>query len=458
MQHSPTSGAVPSVPEPFEHKAAGWILLNGNVVWESDLVEMFRSRILRPQHSIPEVDRKRKVLLVTAAFNRGEEHRDRHLIAMFEKLGIEADWHQHMPRNIQNLSVYTMFERFKQREPWVHKRYTEKQDILKAIKRDYALKNQAYVDLVQWQVSALAEAYPGLGLFELYHAALPGHGIERLLADEEAADRPDRAAKLRQLTRLKSHASDLRRCAEVHHTAEHLLFKDEEVFALCRALEQYFLEKSGVRQSSYYQQQRHELQERILSSATVFLFGGRVYVLANRLRFYDLAPVFTQAVALGTNLYGISAGAICQTERFSLTFDRAETGGHIHAADVGMGLVSGFRVFPHANDFRSIREGRRDDLTFFALRMPHEVAVGLNEKSVLLCETYRDPVDGQVRKRYSSVGTDPVLVFGQRGERHEMEPNSEILLEGSKFYGGKAQLATRAEVAELEREWRARRA
>ena len=129
-----------------------------------------------------------------------------------------------------------------------------------------------------------------------------------------------------------------------------------------------------------------------------------MYALVNRLRFYDLGEAFSLAVGRGTNLYGISAGAICQTERFSLTFDRAETGGHIHAGDFGMGLVRGMPIFPHANDFRSIREGRRDNLSFFAMRMPHEVAVGLNERSVLLCETVRDPVDGRTYKRFSSAG------------------------------------------------------
>jgi peptidase E len=458
--HRPSHPAPSLAPvaRPFEHKAAGWVLLNGNVVWETDLVDMFRSRILEPQHFDPEVNRKRKVLLVTAAFDRGQEHRDRHLIAMFERLGIEADWREHLPRNIQNLSVYTFFERFKQNEPWIYSRYTEKQAILKAMKHEYAVKNQVYVSSVQRQLEALRKTYPSLGLFELYHAPQLGRGIATLIEDEEAAVRPDKAARLADLQRLRVSASDLKSCQELHHTLEHLLYKDEEVFALCHALEEHFLEKSGVRASPLYREQQAELRERVLSSATVFLFGGRVYVLVNRLRFYDLAEAFAQAVARGTNLYGISAGAICQTQRFSLTFDRAETGGYIHAADFGMGLVKGIRIFPHANDFRSIREGRRDDLSFFALRMPNEVAVGLNERSVLLCETYRDPVDGGIYKRFSSAGTDPVLVFGTRGERHEMEPLSEMLLEGSKFYQGKPQLATRAEILDMERAWRERQA
>lgn len=447
------SPAMP-VPEPFQYKAAGWILLNGNVVWESDLVDMFRSRILEPQHFDPDINRSRKVLLVTAAFDRGQEHRDRHLIAMFEKLGIEADWSGHLPRNIQNLSVYTMFERFKAQESWIYSRYTEKQSILKAIKREYTHKNQTYVNLVQRQLEMLRLSYPALGIFELNQAAPPGRGLEALQAAEEVTTRPDREARLADLKRLAVSGSDLKACRELRLTLEHLLYKDEEVFAMCHALEANFLEKSGVRNSQMYQEQRAELRERVLSSATVFLFGGRVYVLVNRLRFYDMAEVFRRAVACGTNLYGISAGAMCMTRRFSLTFDRAETGGHIHAADFGMNLVSGIRIFPHANDFRSIREGRRDDLSFFALRMPHEVAVGLNERSVLLCETYRDPVDGRILKRYSSSGADPVLVFGPRGERHEMERHTELLLEGSKFYEGKAQLATRPEIVELERDWR----
>ncbi len=441
---------LPPPPKLFDHKVRGWICLNGNVAWESDLVEMFKFRILEPQHFDEEVGKKRKVLLVTAAFNRGHEHRDRHIISLFEKIGIDADWDGRHPHNIQNLSIYTMFEEFQRHEPWIYRRYTEKQDIIKAITRDYGRKNQRYVETVRRLLGVLEGRYSSLRLYDFYHATHPGRGLHALVNDEETNRHPGSENRIEALKQLSRSKPDLARCSRLYRIVEHLVYKDEEVFAMCRGVEDHFLDRSGVRQSGLYRAQKNELRDRVLSSASVFLFGGRVFVLVNRLRFYGLGDVFSEALDRGTNLYGISAGAICMTQRWSLTFDHHGTS-HLHAADHGMGLVKGIRIFPHADDFRSIREGRRDDLSFFALRMPDEVPVGLNEKSVVLCETYRDPLDKKIYQRLTSVGSDPVLVFGPRGERHEMARMSQILVERCKFYQGRHQLATQSEILELER-------
>ena len=131
---------------PFENKAYGWIFLNGNVNKEEDLVNMCLKRIQNPETFVESLNKTKKVLLVTAAFQKGHEHHDRHLIESFEHIGIDAKWENGNPQNIQNLSVWTMFNDFKYKEPWLYRRYTEKQDQIKAFKQDYLIKNSKYVE------------------------------------------------------------------------------------------------------------------------------------------------------------------------------------------------------------------------------------------------------------------------------------------------------------------------
>ncbi|MHC9538214.1 MAG: Type 1 glutamine amidotransferase-like domain-containing protein [Vulcanimicrobiota bacterium] len=436
--------------KPFQNKAQGWIFLNGNVSREEDLVKMCREQILHPQHFDAEADERKKVLLITAAFQKGHEHHDRHLIEMFEHLSIDAKWENDFPRNIQNLSVWSMFNTFKARETWLHRKYTEKQDRIKAVKQDYLLKNSHYVESAHQLAKDLGRTYPNLTMFDFYNIEEYGSDSEIFTTGvtQEQSDR-----KLMDLKSLAGSPLDKDLCKELRATIDHLIFKDQEVFDLCQYMEDYFLDKSGITNTALYKEQRLDLEERITSSATIFIFGGRVYVLVNRLRFYRLDEVFKRVLARGANIYGISAGTLCQMSRFYLNLERFTPGGYLRAADSGMGLVEGLWVTPHAEDYAYIREAHPDALSFFSIRQKNGVMVGLSEKSVLLYEKYKDPMDGNIYKRYTSVGEEPVLIFGVRGMKHEMARNSQIILEGTKFYQGRNMVGEEQDIEELEREY-----
>ena len=436
--------------KPFQNKAQGWIFLNGNVSREEDLVKMCREQILHPQHFDTEADERKKVLLITAAFQKGHEHHDRHLIEMFEHLSIDAKWENDFPRNIQNLSVWSMFNTFKARETWLHRKYTEKQDRIKAVKQDYLLKNSHYVESAHQLAKDLGRTYPNLTMFDFYNIEEYGSDSEIFTTGvtQEQSDR-----KLMDLKSLAGSPLDKDLCKELRATIDHLIFKDQEVFDLCQYMEDYFLDKSGITNTALYKEQRLDLEERITSSATIFIFGGRVYVLVNRLRFYRLDEVFKRVLARGANIYGISAGTLCQMSRFYLNLERFTPGGYLRAADSGMGLVEGLWVTPHAEDYAYIREAHPDALSFFSIRQKNGVMVGLSEKSVLLYEKYKDPMDGNIYKRYTSIGEEPVLIFGVRGMKHEMARNSQIILEGTKFYQGRNMVGEEQDIEELEREY-----
>lgn len=434
--------------KPFQHKEQGWIFLNGNVLQEQDLVDMCKEHILNPQSAVPEIDESKKILLVTAAFQKGHEHHDRHLIESFEKIGIDAKWKDGYPQNIQNLSVWTTFNEFKYREKWLYQKYTDKQDQIKAFKQDYLAKNSHYVEQAHEIARDLARTYPNLSIFDFYHQDKfsSDNTLFTINYNKETGEKI-----LSDLESLTNSPLDVELCKELRDVVDHLIFKDHELFSTCQFLEDYFLEKSGILNCALYQEQREELGKRILSSATIFLYGGRVYVLVNRLRFYRLGDFFKKALRQKTNLYGISAGTICQMDKFYLNMDRFTPGGYLRASDRGMGLVSGLWVTPHAEDYEYIRDANRDALSFFSLRQVHGVTVGLSAKSILLVEQYRDPIDSNVYKRYTSIGDEPVLVFGVRGVKHEMKKNAQLILEGTKFYMGKDMVGEEEDIEELER-------
>ena len=434
--------------KPLENKAKGWIFLNGNVEKEEDLVLMCRDQIIEPQNFNETLNKTKKVLLVTAAFQKGHEHHDRHLIESFEKVGIDAMWENGHPKNIQNLSVWTMFNDFKFREKWMYQKYTEKQDVLKALKQDYLVKNSHYVEKAHELTRDLARTYSNLSMFELYHLDEYGKDNDLFVINH---NKQTGDLILKDLESLTKNPFDLDLCKELKDVINHLLFKDREIFAICQFIEKHFLEKSGIQESSLYKEQRADLAERIKSSATIFIYGGRVYVLINRLRFYQLGEFFKSTLEQGTNIFGISAGTLCQMEQFYLNLDRFSPGGYLRACDMGMGLVHGLWVTPHAEDYNYIREANRDALSFFSLRQSNGVVVGLSAKSILLCEQYKDPFDGNVYGRYTSIGDEPVLIFGIRGVKHEMKKNAQIILRDTKFFSGKPMIADEEDIKELEK-------
>ncbi|MFC1742886.1 Type 1 glutamine amidotransferase-like domain-containing protein [Candidatus Riflebacteria bacterium] len=432
----------------FENKSRGWIFLNGNLRSETDLISLFGEQIMNPKTFVPELNRTCKILMVTAAFEKGHEHKEKHIIEIFSRLGINPVWQNGYPTNIQNLSIYTMFEEFQQKEKWVYRRYTEKQDQIQAIKRDYFLKNRKYVDQVHWLVRQLKKTYPSLGLFDFFKSNEYKDDPRILLT---GLDKKSKENKKLNMDKLLSSESSLKLVRDLMATISHIEYKDQEIWAITQFIEKHFLQESGVTNLSLYKEQREELKNRIVSSASIFLFGGRVYVLVNRLRFYQVGDFFHEALDQGTNIYGVSAGTLCQTDQFSMNFEKYFEGGYLRAEDSGMGLVNGLSIFPHANDYQYIRNADKDTLSFFAIRHPNRVVVGLNEKSVLLYEHHKNPKTGEVFRRISSQGKEPVLIFGERGKKIEMKKNSQILTSGTKFYKGVNQYVTQDEIEKMEK-------
>lgn len=434
-------------------KIRGDIFLNGNVSCENDLIRMVSRHVLDPRTFRDDLNETRKTLLVTAAWKKGHEFNERHVIGYLEAAGVPAGWRGGYPTNIQNLGLYTAFERFIKAEPKRYAVYHDKQESIKDLKAQYLARNAGLLERLFAGLREFKRLVPGLGFFDLFYSIDDEKDLDFFTRD---LDLPALNAKIKAIRDLhrSPRALELARgiCADLND----MIAKDRDLYAECRRIEAQFFTSSGIQGCSLYHEQREEMKARILSSASIFIFGGRVYVLNNRLRFYGLAEVFEAALAQGTNTYGVSAGSICQTDDFALNFEKQFRGGFLRAEDHGMGLVRDLWIFTHANDYRYIVRADESMLSLFAIRHFPQVVVGLSRNSILRVRRYRD--DGKREyMRYVSWGTDPVLVFGVRGRAARVNQGDELVLPGTRHFAGENMVFTRDELRALEMKEQVRR-
>lgn len=390
----------------------GWIILNGNIQNEADLVRRFADRIRESHHVDPEVRQWRKVLLITAAWQKSE-HQEGHVKQALSEIGIPSRVVGEHDENIQNLSVYHEFNRFRRLEPELHRQYHEKQSVIIKTKEFYRRKNSEFVRMLREQTKFVQETYPGVSL-----------------ADILSYDVPSRRSLLPRLAEreLTFHYY----CQDIQDTLAKLVDNDAAMVRICREVERAFRSRSRVDENPLFIAIRDDLRRRILSANSILIFGGRVSVLLNRLWFFRLHDALREALWRGTNFYGVSAGSVVLAEKVILYDDFWGDDGEkarkeFEFFDNGLGLVTRVTLFPHCMD--RIQTDSPDNLAYLAHRFASDVCVGLNEESFLLIEPFRDADSGHVRERFVSVGTnDGVYVFDRAGNKICRHNGEEVLV------------------------------
>ncbi|MBI2944607.1 MAG: Type 1 glutamine amidotransferase-like domain-containing protein [Candidatus Wallbacteria bacterium] len=379
----------------------GWILLNGNIVLDVDFVYRHAGRILESHHVDRDVRDSRKVLLITAGWRRGEFD-EAHLKRAFSEIGVPSRFERGFDQNLQNLAVYHEFDRFKEAEPEIYRQYHEKQQVIQETKEFYRLKNNEFLRILRRQLEYVRRMYPGVTLAQLL-----------------AYDVEHHQAGLRELTEteLLFHYC----CQEAQDTMKSIVTNDARMIAICTEIERYFRSRSMVDECPRFIQIRDVLRQRILSANSIFLFGGNVAVLQNRLQFFRLRDVFHEALWRGTNFYSVSAGSMVLADKI-IVFDDFWGDGHqrprkeFEFFDNGVGLVTRVALFPHCQD--RIQTDDADNLSYLAHRFSSGPCVGLNQESFLLAETCRDEASGRVYEQFVSAGTaDGVYVFDRSGAK-----------------------------------------
>ncbi|HLM73672.1 MAG TPA: Type 1 glutamine amidotransferase-like domain-containing protein, partial [Polyangiaceae bacterium] len=153
---------------------------------------------------------------------------------------------------------------------------------------------------------------------------------------------------------------------------------------------------------------RERLERRILSANSILLFGGRLDLLLDALRFFKLREPMFEALRRGAQFVAMSAGAMVLCERVIVYDDLAETRRDFQLYDRGLELVRDIQLFPHCME--RIQTDDPDNLAYLARRFRHHVCVGLNQRSFLLLEM-------QPRRAISKGEDDGVYVFGPDGDK-----------------------------------------
>ncbi|MBI5497247.1 MAG: Type 1 glutamine amidotransferase-like domain-containing protein [Deltaproteobacteria bacterium] len=387
----------------------GSILFNGNIERETDFIQRFKDRILTSRHQDAAVRGSRKVLMVTAAWKK-DEYNEGHVRAALNAIGIPSRYEAGYDQNIQNLAVYHGFNSLKQKEPELYAKYHEKQEVIKGVKQFYRKKNTQLVALLKDQKELIQRTFPGTTLAQVLNYPVQ-------------ATRKD----LPSLSPRQLHFHYC--CQDVQGTLRAIVQNDEKMVEICSEIDLYFAASSGLAANATYREMRARLVERILSANSIFIFGGHVAILYNRLNFFKLKEAFVEALRRGTNFYTISAGTGVLCNRIILYDDFGEDR---HVArdfeffDNGFGIVTKIQVFPHCMD--RIKTDDPDNLAYLAHRFESSCCLGMNQESFLLMETVADGADA-TRERFVSMGEkDAVWVFDKTGRKTPKGNGEELAL------------------------------
>jgi hypothetical protein len=382
----------------------GSILFNGNVARETDFISRFRDRLLSSNHEDTAIRRSKKVVMITAAWKK-DEYNESHIRSALNGVGVPSRYEDGFDVNIQNLAVYHEFNNWRAREGELYRLYHAKQEVMKQLKQFYRRKNSQLVQLLKEQNQLLKQSFPDSTLGSVLQ-----YPVQSMRKD---------------LAVLTARQLQFHYCAQdIQETMKSIIANDARMVDICNELDLSFQASSGVMQNPLYRELKRRLEERILSANSVFIFGGFVAVLYNRLNFFKLKGAILEALERGTNFYTVSAGTGVFCNSIILYNDYADdrhVASDFEFFDNGFGIVTRVQVFPHCMD--RIKTDDADNLAYLAHRFQSSCCVGMNQESYLL----RESAGG--RERFTSVGEkDGVYVFDRMGRKTVKRMGEELEL------------------------------
>lgn len=390
----------------------GSILFNGNIVFEADFIRRFADAIRASNHEDPAVRASRKALLVCAAWGP-REYDEAHIKAELRQIGIRPRVVAGFDQNIQNLSAWHEWRAFMDRHPPIEALYDECLATIERVKLFYREKNAALIELMRRHTSLVKRRFPTATLADLL-----GYNVS------------ERQPELHNALPRELHFHHC--CHEIQGTLKALIESDERQAQICEEVHTYFFRRSNIYGLADYRRTRQALVDRILSSASIFLFGGSIESLYYTLRFWRLDEALRTALAMGANFYGTSAGSMVLCEKIIVFDDFGEERGEgrqeFEFFDHGLGLVSKIKLFPHCME--RVKTDDPDNLCYLAHRFEGTTCVGLNQESFLLLET--DARGDRVYESFTSVGQgDGVYVFDPGGRKIRLDYGQQLSLPGT---------------------------
>ena len=363
----------------------GRVLFNGNMGDPGLLAR----RVAPFVHEAAPVGRAPRVLLVTAAWGRGEYH-EGPIKAALNAVGVPSDPQGGYDRNIVNLCAWHAWQGLLARRPDVAAVARELAAVEEATRRFYLEKTGFHAAQIR-------------GAARLARQHLPGFRLGSVPLGGGAAVRP--AVTLTGPELLRRAIS-----AELSAALGALVDNDARMLAALTDAEEQLHARTGLRLDAGWRAERARLEERLLWADVVLFFGGSPSSLLAPFQFFDLRPALLEALRRGALFVASSAGSLFLCERMIVyddyNPDPASREFRLH--DQGMGLVGGLQIMPHCHD--RIHTDDPDNLAYLARRFSSHVCAGLNEESFLLVDLGAGTA--------TAVGTqDGVYVFGPAGHK-----------------------------------------
>lgn len=359
----------------------GAILFNGNAETEEHLIRAAAPWLLSSRHGDPAIAASRRVLLVTAGWAENE-HNEAHVKRSLNDVGLASRYEGGFDRALGNLSLLREIEELFRAAPPLAEAWRELRTAADTARSFYLEHNAHLIALFRRTLQEAKALDPELTLPRL--AAETGHSAANLPLSRYALGR-----ELRQ----------------AFHTLE---ANDDHLVDLLREIEQRAFDSAGMTYHPIWRAARERLEQRILSANAILLFGGRLDLLLDGLRFFRLREPMAEALRRGTTFVAMSAGAMVLCERVIIYNDNAETRRDFQLYDRGLELVRDIQMFPHCME--RIQTDDSDNLAYLARRFRHHVCVGLNQRSFLLLET-------SPRRATSEGSEDGVYVFDPEGRK-----------------------------------------
>lgn len=383
----------------------GRIVFNGNIQLEQDFIHSFQEALRDSQHQDPAVRHSRKTLLITAAWQK-REHDEQHIRDALHGIGLAQ---------VENLSLYHAFNQLRAADPDLYQVYHTKQKVVQQVKLFYREKNSGLIRILQNQLRLLRETFPNISLAQVL--AYDVNTGQQALAEYNP-------------WQLLYHYA----CQDIQASIAKLREHDDRMLQVCHEIDDTFFASSGVLQHPLYHQIRAQLAERLLSANSIFIFGGHIAVLFNRLNFFQLKDVFVEALERGTNFYTVSAGSMSLCD-YLVVFDdssnewtRSSRMYDFELFDKGFGLVTKIQLFPHCKDYIAMEDP--DTVAYTAARFNRSLCVGLDQRSFLQMETYQH--EGREYERFASVGArEGLYLLHANGEVEIKHTGEELVLPGT---------------------------
>lgn len=360
---------------------AGALLFNGNAENEEKLIQSAAPLLLSSRHSDPAIAASKRVLLITAGWADGE-HNEGHVKRTLNEIGLRSKFENGFDQTLMNLSLLHELEGLFREAPAVAEAWRELRSVVQAARSLYLAHNAHLIALFRRTLREAKEIDHGLTMPRLIREE--GHSTEGRPLLRYALSR------------------------ELRQTMETLENNDEHLVALLRELEQRAFDAAGLTYNPAWRAARKRLERRILSANSIVLFGGRLDLMLDCLRFFRLREPMVEALRRGAQFVAMSAGAMVLCERVIVYDDHAETPRDFQLYDRGLELVRELQLFPHCTE--RIQTDDPDNLAYLARRFRHHVCVGLNQRSFLLLEL-------SPRRAVSRGQEDGVYVFGPDGEK-----------------------------------------